>query len=633
MAIAGQIEYQITVDTSGLTKGLNDAKKKTNSFASNVGGIAKTAGKALGGAVVAGAVASASAIAKLAGSAITAYADFEQLTGGVETLFKDSADEIFKYADQAYKTAGLSANQYMEQAMSFSASLLQSLEGDTLKASKITDMAIQDMADNMNKMGSSMESIQNAYQGFAKGNYTMLDNLKLGYGGTKGEMERLLADATKLTGVKYSIDNLNDVFEAIHAIQTEIGITGTTAKEAMDTISGSANMLKSAWKNLMVGIADDNADFDKLMDNLSESFIAFTKNIVPRVTTAIRGAVKVIVAIVPELAKMIPDLIKELLPALIEGIKALLSALVEMLPDLVNVVVEQLPIFIEAIMQIIQGIIDNLPTIIDALMQLILGIVKILTSPEFLKMLLKAGITLLMALVNAIPDIIIALINALPDIIMNIVDFLTDPENIMLIVKAGVELFMGLVKAIPRILQALFEAFGKLFGELWNRMAEFFKNFGANFGKALKGVFVWAFNGVMDFVEGVLNVPIDVLNFFIGAISALLEAVSGGQAKLGKIPRISLPRITDYATGGIVEARNGGQLIRAGEAGEDEWIVPESKMADMIQKINEKGGTGSGITINIQGVFATSDAEQRAVAEQIYDKLQEINKSRMGAYL
>jgi phage-related protein len=188
MAIAGRIEYEITVNQSGLTKGLNEAKKQTSNFASTVGGIAKTAGKALGASIVAGATASAVAITKMAGSAINAYADFEQLKGGVETLFKDSANTIMQYAQNAYMTAGISANEYMEQATSFSASLLQSLAGDTEQASKITDMAIQDMADNMNKMGSSMESIQHAYQGFAKQNYTMLDNLKLGYGGTKTEM-------------------------------------------------------------------------------------------------------------------------------------------------------------------------------------------------------------------------------------------------------------------------------------------------------------------------------------------------------------------------------------------------------------------------------------------------------------
>lgn len=627
MAIAGRIEYEITVDNSGLTKGLNDAKKQTSNFASTVGGMAKTAGKALGATVVAGAVASAAAITKLAGSAVTAYADFEQLKGGVETLFKDSADAVIENANRAYMTAGLSANEYMEQATSFSASLLQSLSGDTAEASRITDMAIQDMADNMNKMGSSMESIQHAYQGFAKQNYTMLDNLKLGYGGTKGEMERLLADAEKLTGVSYDISNLDDVFNAIHAIQVEMGITGTTAEEAMKTITGSANMLKSAWKNLMAGIADDNADFDKLIDNLVESFTAFTSNFVPRLGIAIKGAVKALGAIVPELIKVIPDLLQELLPAIMEATTMLISALVENFPTIMQTIMDALPMIMDALFQILQGIIDNLPMLIDFITRFVLGLVTLLLAPENLNALLKAGLQLLIQIVNAIPDFLVALIDALPEIIASIVAFMTDPMNLLMIIDAGVQLFMGLVQAIPKILNALIKAFGELFGKLWENLQTMFKNFAGNFGEAIGNIFKHAINGVLSFIEGFINAPINVVNSFVDAINTVLQPIGG---HIDKLSNIKLPRM---ASGGIVEARNGGQLILAGEAGQDEWVVPESKMADMIQKINEQGGTGGGITINIQGVFATSDAEQRAVAEQIYDKLQEINKTRMGAYL
>lgn len=198
--------------------------------------------------------------------AIAGYADYEQLVGGVETLFKDSSGVVENYANNAYKTAGLSANQYMETVTSFSASLLQSLNGDTAKSAQVADKAITDMSDNANKMGTSMESIQNAYQGFAKQNYTMLDNLKLGYGGTKSEMERLIADANKLAKEQgkagdMTINSYADIVEAIHLVQDSMGITGTTAKEASTTIQGSVNSMKSAWDNLLVGVADDNADF------------------------------------------------------------------------------------------------------------------------------------------------------------------------------------------------------------------------------------------------------------------------------------------------------------------------------------------------------------------------------------
>ena len=633
MAIAGQIEYQISVDTSGLKKGLSEAKKQTNKFASTVGSVAKTAGVALGGAIVAGSAVASSAILKLTKSAVESFAEFEQLQGGIETLFKDSADEIFKYADEAYKTAGISANKYMEQATSFSASLLQSLEGDTSKAAKITDMAIKDMADNANKMGTALDSIQTAYQGFAKQNYTMLDNLKLGYGGTKTEMERLLKDAEKITGVKYDINNLSDVYTAIHVIQEQLNITGTTAKEANETIAGSLSMTKSAWQNLVAGIANSDSDFDKLMDNFVKSAETFGKNVLPVIKTAINGAVKLIKGIVPEIIKLIPELVAELLPAILEAVQELLVAIVDNLPTLIQVLLDSVPILMQAIMQIIMAVIENLPQILTALTELIMGIIKILTSPENLKLMLKACITLLLAIVQAIPDILVALVEALPDIIDGIVEFLTDPENLMLIIEGAVKLFMGIVMAVPKILGALFEAFGKLIGNLWNRLQELFKNFAGDFGKAVRGIFVGAINGVLWFIESIINGPIDVINFFIDAINGLLGVISGGQAQIGKIGRISLPRISDMATGGIVPARAGGNIIRAGEAGQDEWVVPESKMASLVDKINEQGGTKSGITINIQGVFATSDAEQRAVAEQIYDKLQEINKSRMGAYL
>ena len=238
---------ELVVKISGETSGLQSA----------MGSAISAVGKFSAAAVAAG----ATAVAALTKSAVESYADYEQLVGGVETLFKDSAGIVQEYAANAFQTAGLSANDYMETVTGFSASLLQSVGGDTEEAARIADQAITDMADNANKMGSSIESIQNAYQGFAKQNYTMLDNLKLGYGGTKQEMERLLADAEKLSGVHYDISNLNDVYEAIHVVQGELGITGTTAEEASTTIQGSAAAMKAAWQNMLTGIADENADY------------------------------------------------------------------------------------------------------------------------------------------------------------------------------------------------------------------------------------------------------------------------------------------------------------------------------------------------------------------------------------
>ena len=250
-------------------------------------------------------------LVKLGKAALDAYADFEQLEGGVKKIFgEDTAETVMKNAERAYQTAGISANKYMEQVTSFSASLIQSLEGDTAKAAQVADMAIQDMADNANTFGTSMESIQNAYQGFAKQNYTMLDNLKLGYGGTKEEMARLLEDAEKISGIKYDISNLSDVYEAIHVIQTELSVTGTTAKEAASTISGSVSMMKASWENLLIAIGSGEG-LDAAVNNFLSSLATVAQNIIPRVITiagsVVKGLVKAIPKVMQGLAKAISN--------------------------------------------------------------------------------------------------------------------------------------------------------------------------------------------------------------------------------------------------------------------------------------------------------------------------------------
>ena len=294
---------------------------------SGIGGVAKGALGGLAKISAAAVVAAGTAVAALSKKAIAAYADYEQLIGGVETLFKSSASVVTEYAANAYKTAGLSANTYMETVTSFSASLLQSLDGDTAAAAKAADTAITDMADNANKMGSSMQSVQDAYQGFAKQNYTMLDNLKLGYGGTKTEMERLLADAEKLSGVKYDISSLNDVYEAIHVVQTELGITGTTALEASSTISGSAASMAAAWGNMLVGLVDESQDFDTLLENLVDSVATFAGNLVPRIETALGGIAKLVGRLAPRIAAELPALAAAIVPKATRAAMDLVQAL------------------------------------------------------------------------------------------------------------------------------------------------------------------------------------------------------------------------------------------------------------------------------------------------------------------
>ena len=323
----------------------DEASDKISKIAGSVGNGLKAAAK-IGGAAV---VAAGTAVAAMAKQAVDAYANYEQLVGGVETLFSNldgtvsSASVVLENASNAYKTAGMSANQYMETVTSFSAALVSSLKNDYEEAARVSNMAITDMSDNANKMGTSMEAIQNAYQGFAKQNYTMLDNLKLGYGGTKSEMERLLADAEKITGVKYDINNLSDVYEAIHAVQTELGITGTTAAEAEKTISGSMGMLKASWQNLLTGLGDSNADLSSLFNNVVTSAETAFNNIVPVVEQALVGIGDLITRVAPIIADKLPAVVEQLIPPLISAATSLISALIVALPDIIGVLIAQLP--------------------------------------------------------------------------------------------------------------------------------------------------------------------------------------------------------------------------------------------------------------------------------------------------
>ena len=411
--------------------------------------------KSLGGSIV-----------NVGKQAVNSYADYEQLVGGVETLFKDSAGIVESYADNAYKTAGMSANEYMETVTSFSASLLQSLGGDTEKAAKVGDMAISDMSDNANKMGTSMEMIQNAYQGFAKQNYTMLDNLKLGYGGTKSEMERLLADAEKFSGVKYDISSLSDVYEAIHVVQQEMGITGTTAAEASQTIQGSTAAMKSAWQNMLTGMANENADFGQLATNFVESVVTVAQNLIPRITQVIQGVSDTITTMLPQLINEIVPLIQQNLPVIIEAVQQAIQSIIAVLPTIVDAIAPLIP-------QIVSMLLSMLPQIINAGIQILLSLIQGITEalPELIKLLpqiikdmcntildnlgaiIDAGIELLMALVDGLVEALPELIDYIPEIIDKIVDVLV--ENLPKIVEAGITLIIklaeGIIKAIPQL--------------------------------------------------------------------------------------------------------------------------------------------------------------------------------------
>jgi hypothetical protein len=396
-----------------------------------VGKISSSLKKGLAAAAKVGAAAvtaAATAIGVLAKKSLDAYADFEQLTGGVETLFKTSADTVKNYAANAYKTAGLSANEYMETVTSFSASLIQSLGGDTKKAAEYANTAITDMSDNANKMGTSIEMIQNAYQGFAKQNYTMLDNLKLGYGGTKEEMARLIADASKMTDVQkelgVTVDETDmsfaNIVNAIHVVQANLDIMGTTSKEASTTIQGSISSMKSAWENLLVGIADDKQDFGKLVDNFVDSVATVGKNIMPRLKKILKGVAKLIKEIVPEIAKELPGIVNDILPdlanAAVDIVKGLVDALLDNAETLLDTGIKILDTIINGIIECIPKIKDLIPTIINA----ILRIIDVLT--EHLDEFIEGGIQIALALLDGIIKAVPKILEKLPEICQKIID-------------------------------------------------------------------------------------------------------------------------------------------------------------------------------------------------------------------
>lgn len=448
----------------------DSAEKSENKF-SKLGGVLKTVGAAMGAV----AVAAGAAAVKLGKEVIAAYADYEQLVGGVDTLFKDSSQQLQNYAANAYKTAGLSANEYMETVTGFSASLIQSLGGDTEKAVKYADMAITDMSDNANKMGTDMSSIQNAYQGFAKQNYTMLDNLKLGYGGTKQEMERLLADAEKISGVKYDISSYADVVEAIHVMQESMDIAGTTAKEAEATISGSMNALKSAVSNLIVGFGDANADMELLCSNMVDAFKTVVENITPVIENIIAALPTVLDALLTAVGELLPTLLESVTELFSQVLSTILSLLPQLIPaavqafmTIVNTLIENLPLLIDAAVQLVTtlvtGIGDALPTLIPAAVQAIVTIVQGLV--DSLPMILDAALQLITGLAQGLLDAIPILIAALPEIINGIITFLLD--SIPQIIETGIQLLTSLVTALPEIITAIVEAIPKIIDGIIN---------------------------------------------------------------------------------------------------------------------------------------------------------------------
>lgn len=737
MSEVGVVEYKFKANTADLEKKLKDTDKNVDKTTSE----SAVKSSAMATAFKAAFAASAAAVVGLGTAAVKSYADYEQLSGGIQTLFKGSADQVMKYANQAYKTAGMSANRYMETVSSFSASLLQGLGGNTEKAAKYANKAVVAMSDNANKMGTSMEAIQYAYQGFAKQNYTMLDNLKLGYGGTASEMARLVNDSGVMgKSFKATAKNINSIsfdkiIDAIQVTQDKLGYTGTTAKEASTTIEGSFNSMKGAWENFTTALGG-GGDVDKSMQELIETVKTWLGNLIPVVEKIAENFVKILISGVSSaISKMRSKLggwasaVESLTVAIsaaaavftawriaigvwsavtkiatavqaafnlvfianpIVGIIMVIAALVAGLVYFFTQTEDGKKVFAEfskfvsdafqSIVQFFSGIFSAIGSFFswvwNGLTGFWNGVVAIWNGiVEFFK---QWGLTILAIIFWPI-SILVGLFFTFKD---QIIGFFQAAWDGIVAIWNGVVAFFGLVwNGIVAIFTPVVQFFGAIFQSawngimaiwngvvwyyttiwngikavfgvvagffigvfttawngiknvfsgvfgffagVWNGIVGIFKGVGDAIGGAISGAVKWAINGVLGFAVGMINGFIDMVNIAIGIINAIPGV------HIGKLEKLNVPR---FETGGIVGPQGGGSLIWAGDGGENEWIVPESKMASLVDKINSQtGGTGgNNYTINVSGTFATSPAEQRKVAELIREQL-ELNDKRRFA--
>ena len=536
----------IAIDNKSANQALDETSEKGEKSESklgkafgNIGSAAVKVGKVIG----TGMIAAGTAVAGLVTQATSSYAEYEQLVGGVETLFKDSASKVMEYANNAFQTAGMSANEYMTTVTSFSASLLQSLGGDTAAAADKADMAIRDMSDNANKMGTSMEMIQNAYNGFAKQNYTMLDNLKLGYGGTKEEMARLLADAEKISGQKFDLSSYGDIVDAIHVIQTEMGITGTTAAEAAGTISGSMASVKASWQNLVTAMADDNADLGGYIDTFVNSAATMVGNMLPRISIALNGVVQLIEQLAPVILGKIPELLSQLLPSVVNAATGLIQALVDILPGMVTAITDMLPSVINGFESIIDGLISAIPSVVQALVDALPQIIPLLVNtiehlfvtictvlPQIIQPIIEAlpglieqliaclldmipnlldGImTLISSLINMLPQVLPKIIQGIMDIITMIIDYI--PVIIPMLVEAVVQLINLLGDQLPVIIPMLVDAIVQIIYMLVDALPVIIP--------MLIDAVVMIIQAIVEQLPGILMALIDALPEILGAV-------------------------------------------------------------------------------------------------------------------
>lgn len=623
---------QIIPSAQGIKENVTDVIANEGATAGEGFGAKFGAGlKKLGGAIVT-AVKVAGAAAVAAGAAITkmavdSYADYEQLTGGIETLYKDSADAVLANAQQAYRTAGMSANEYMETVMQFSGSLLQSVGGDTVKAAQMADMALRDMSDNVNKMGVDIERLQDAYRGFARGNYTMLDNLSLGYGGTRTEMERLLKDAEAISGVHYDISNYADVVDAIHVIQTEMGITGTTAEEAASTISGSWGMLKASWDNLLVSLAGGGDDIDTAVKAVFDSLLTWLGNLAPRILETVRGIIAAIPAVIETAWPVVRDsfmsFVEETFGSdmadkvrdVFNTLHGVFERLGEKLAELGSVVQSTLLPALQGAWEVISPFVEEMAPKVMSVIETILGGVIDLAT----------GIT----------EHVSALIEAVTPMLDGILQTVSD-------VFSGIQTTIeGVVGFVVALVQGDFEGMAASLSTIW----EGIKSTASSVWEGIKSVASSVWNGIKSAIEGPINAARDAVKGAIDAIRGFFNfefhwphiplphfSISGSINPLdwlsGGLPSIS---VSWYAKGGIIDeptvfasgvGEKGAELV---------WPSYEPYFSKYAAGIADKMDVG-GSTVNnyyIDGNLVASDAILARALDTVAERV--AGRRRMGA--
>lgn len=550
-------------------------------FASVIGGATKAVVGVIAGAAAAG----AGAVAGLTKSATAAFGEYEQLVGGVDTLFGDASSKVQENAAKAFATAGMSANEYMSNVTAFSASLLQSLGGDTAKAADVADMAMRDMSDNANKMGSSMESITLAYQGFAKGQYQLLDNLKLGYGGTKTEMQRLLADAEKLSGQKYNMENLNDVYEAIHVVQTEMGITGTTAKEAASTLEGSFASMGAAWQNVVTSLGSGE-NLGANIDTFVQTAEQYISNLIPVIEQSIGGISQLIEGLAPVIAEKLPGLVETILPALLTAagqlVSSLGSAIEASLPTILTVGMDVLN-------ELIQGFLQALPQLMPMVMTLLTTLTQFIL--ENLPLLIEAAAQIILGLATGLAEALPQLIPTIVEVVMNIALYLI--ENIDLLIDAALQLMIGLAEGLinalpvliekaPIIISKLFAAFinsipklmeagariikmiidglAKAVPQLLKKAPELIEDLKKQFFAALPKIVEVGKNIVEGIKQGIADAWSALTSWFTDKMKDLVDSVADF-LKIGSPSKLMADEIGRWIPAGIAEGINKGMGV------------------------------------------------------------------------